>query len=95
MPLTHCRDNSEYEYGTAMTCTQTIPETIQILCKCKESSSGSQSNEYNGTLANVRCKSTNCINRMNGANESDHVINGVETEVLTKTRYISQQSTVV
>lgn len=88
MPLTQCCDNSEY--GASMTCTQTTPESsLQILCKCKESS---QSNKNNGTTNVVRCNGTNCINRINTANEFEH-INGVETEVITKTRYMSQQST--
>lgn len=88
MPLTHCRANSEY--STSLTCTQTMPESsLQILCKCKESG---QSTEQNGTM-NVRCNGTNCINRINGANESEH-INGVELEILTRYINSNQQSCV-
>lgn len=94
MPLTHCRA-ADIEFSTSITCTQTMPESsLQILCKCKVSS---QSNEYNGTT-NIQCNGTNCINRINGGACESEQINGVESEALTETRYITtniQQSTIV
>lgn len=70
-----------------------MPESsLQILCKCKENS---QSSEHNGMTTNVRCNSTNCINRINGGTIESEPINGVESEDSTETRYINQQSSVV
>lgn len=54
---THSFDNTDY---ASITCTQTQPQTVQILCKCKRSN---QSKEPDSVIK-IRCSEKNCINRM-------------------------------
>lgn len=62
---THSYDNTDY--ASSITCTQTQPQTVQILCKCKRSN---QSKEMDSVIK-IRCSEKNCINRIDANGNVD------------------------
>lgn len=71
---THSFDNADY--APSITCTQTQPQTVQILCKCKRSN---QSKEMDSVIK-IRCSEKNCINLTDAnGNVDDHEWATVDT----------------